>query len=467
MGLNREPELAGKKMRLTPTSRTDARLGAKAAVLLVALLLAACAGPRSKPDAAQDGAGTEKRYGIGVGDSAEPELAANALAPRDLRLSGPGYKVRSPVQVAGYMGQFVIDTPEGSIDAAGSALLRLRIAELPALAKLEEVSATEVFVDALARGVRDTGRAVQRVVTQPIETVKGIPAGIGRLFQRTIRTVRRVAGNVGDALDGPDDDRGDDEGGPTRTERAIDFTKEYAGINKARREIAKTLGIDPYTGNPMLQDELEELAYASVAGGMSFKLALGQVGGLAADVLSVSGRLDDLVWDADPDQIREQLTQRLARYAIDPDIERRFFKTAAFTPTLQLGFVEALEALGAERGHSEALALAATVKSEVHARFLIQQLQMFRRHGFARDSVVEIVALERSLAALTGRGSWFVALPVDYLSWTGSFANVAQTRDDLPSQRKVVVSGKVSPRARQELSRRGFEVVAEVGFGQR
>lgn len=396
---------------------------------------------------------------------AEPRLPAAQLAPRGVALAGPNHRVVSPVQVTGYMGQYTVRTDWGDVPAAGGRILAIRVGEVRALGKLQEVTTTQVFTDAVAASARKTGDAIQRVVTQPVETVAGIPGGVDRLLRRTIRSVRNVANTVGDAVSGQGTGGtgggGEDKG---EVEQLVDFANEFAGVNRARREIARAMGIDPYTRNPLIQKRLGELAYASVAGGMSFGLALGQVGGFTAEVISVTGKLDDLVWDTSPTDIRDRLERQLVGRGVDAATARAFLRTAAFTPTLQVEFVNALEALGRPDGQNEVVVLAGTVRSEVHARFLVDQLRMLKRDGFANDPVTTLVALDLSIAATTRSGRWIVGLPVDRLSWSGAIADFSREARDLPRVRKVVVSGTVSDRARRELTRAGFTVVAGTGL---
>lgn len=391
----------------------------------------------------------------------EPTLPAEQLVETGIPLSGPDWQVETPVQVRGFLGQFVIESPWGGIRAQGSELLELRIAELPALEQLDTLSRTEIFADAIAQSAQATGRAVARVVTNPVETAKGIPAGIGRLIGRTAASARKLAVAVGDtakrALD--DDSGGAQSGGSIQPK---DFAKELAGVNRARRGLAKQLGIDPYTGNPLIQARLEQLAWAAVAGGMSMDLMLGQLGGSAADLISVSRQLDGLVWDLPPDDIRRQLEQRLAERGIEPGAAREFLRRPAFTPTLQVAFVEAMEAIGQPSGEAELLLLARTIESEVHARFLIQQLRMLARDVPDDDPVSELVPFEASVGARSRSGALWVMLPVDYLSWNQSTSLVASEDGEPPS--RLVVAGSVSDLARTRLEQAGWRVTADAGF---
>jgi hypothetical protein len=400
---------------------------------------------------------------------AEPRVPAAELLPRGTRTSGQGWRVESPVQLDSHLGRFVFQTDWGRIEAHGSEIALERIGEMPVIPQLDSISRVDVFANALATSAQRTGEAVVRVVTDPVGTVQGLPSGIARLVRRTAGRVRDVATSVGDAATRQRESttgngaagEGEDDG--SRPDPLVDFGRELAGVNRARRELAQELGIDPYTRNPLIQERLEKLAWAAVAGGFSMKAALGSVGGFAGDALSVTTRLDSLVWEASPEEIRRVLEKRLVERGIEPRRAREFLRNGTFTPTQQVALVEALESLGTPRGEADLLDLATGIRSEAHARFLVNQLRMLRRHLGRGDAVAEFVVLDQGVAAQTRNGQYLIALPVDRLSWTEDLRAVAGEAGGLPRNRRVVVSGQVSPLARRELSRAGFTVVAGAG----
>jgi hypothetical protein len=388
----------------------------------------------------------------------EPTLATATLLPAGTPLSGAGWSLPEQTQVASYLGQFRFTTDWGVIEAQGREIALERIAEMPALARIDEVSRGQVFADAIRQSATRTGESIARVVTQPVETVKGIPAGLGRLITKTAGTVRRVAQRVGDATAEGSGSAGEASGGATHGERLTDFAKESFGLNKARRALAQPLGIDPYTRNPLLGERLEGLAWAAVAGGASMDLALAALSGGVSNVVSVAGKLDSLVWDLPPADIRDRLEKRLVAQGANGRAAREWLRTPAFSPTLQVRMVTAIAALGSPRGLDEVLALAASVQSEAHARFLIQQLEMLASAGRG-DPIVELRALEQSISARTRAAVPVIALPVDHLSWTDPVERADRRRSG-----RILVAGSLSPRARQELSTRGWRIEADKGW---
>ena len=120
-----------------------------------------------------------------------PTLPAATLAPAGL-LNGAGYTVDANVPVVGYMGQFTLRAPAGTFSADGTEMLGIRVGELAAIAQLSQLSQTGVFADALAASAVKTGAAIGQAVMNPVATVAGIPAGVGRFFQSASTTISRA-----------------------------------------------------------------------------------------------------------------------------------------------------------------------------------------------------------------------------------------------------------------------------------
>ena len=387
----------------------------------------------------------------------EPTLPTKELAPKSVALSGSGYAVNSPAQVKNFLGQFSIRSDWGEIDAAGGVILALRIAEMPALAELDKVTHSKVFADAIAESASKTITGVVRVASDPVGTITGIPAGVGRLFARATDMLSSAAS----AVSASGKSQGDAKSGEAIV---TDYAKEFAGLNKARRALAKAAGIDPYTGNRLLQKRLEELAWASVAGAVPVSVATSAVSGVAGTALTVTRRLGGLVWDLSPDEIKEELEPRLIARGNSPELAKSFLRNPTFTPTLQLAFVNALEGLGRVGGEEGLLRVAIGARSEAHALFLIQQLRMIRRHAGNQDTVRELIALEQSVVVRLASGRRVLVLPVDYFSWIERVVELAGRADQGGGSRELIVAGIASPvvtRAAREL---GWRVSDRVGY---
>ena len=235
-----------------------------------------------------------------------PTLDAATLAPAAL-LNGAGYTVDPKAPVVGYMGQFTLNAPAGTFRADGTEMLGIRIGELSAIAQLGQLSTTGVFADALGASAMKTGAAIGQAVLNPLETISGIPAGVGRFFQSAGMTISRATESTGDS---------------NTSQSAADSTNDLLGINKAKRRIAKQVGADPYTTNPVLAKQLDDLARAAFAGGVSLDVALAVSTAGVATAISGTATVSNLVWEKSPADVRTINETKLASMGVGADTIR-------------------------------------------------------------------------------------------------------------------------------------------------
>jgi hypothetical protein len=84
--------------------------------------------------------------------------ASELLKPSQIK--GPHYQVAAKVPTEGYLHLFSITTDYGPLEAEGKSLLLMRIHEVGALAELDEVSKSEVFLKAAGTSVVNVGKGV-------------------------------------------------------------------------------------------------------------------------------------------------------------------------------------------------------------------------------------------------------------------------------------------------------------------
>jgi hypothetical protein len=370
-----------------------------------------------------------------------PTLEAAALAPPGL-LNGAGYSVDANAPVVGYMGQFTLRAPAGTFNADGTEMLAIRVRELAAIAQLSQLSQTGVFADALAASAMKTGAAIGQAVTNPVETIAGIPGGVGRFFQSAATTISRATeSNAGANATGT--------GGAAM---------DVLGLNTAKRRIAKQAGADPYTTNPVLAKQLDDLARAAFAGGVSLDVALAVSTAGVATAISATATISNLVWDRSPEDIRALHEQQLAAMGVGPDTVRAFVTNRWIPPTLSVPFVEHLAQMPAAKGRAAVVALASTVASEGEARFMVNAVSMARQTSTERDPVVALDLAGRILVVRTRGGRIEVPAPVDYVVWTEPVKAFAERKNANGSQRSILATGVASARAREGLQATGWVV---------
>ena len=112
-----------------------------------------------------------------------PLRSADYLAAGEL--AGPDFKVEPQATTDGLGSTYTLTSRFGTWTARGRMQVAMRIREIQALAQLEEVSKSEVFKDAVKSSVTAPLELVQAVATKPVETLKGIPDGVGRWMKKT------------------------------------------------------------------------------------------------------------------------------------------------------------------------------------------------------------------------------------------------------------------------------------------
>ena len=212
---------------------------------------------------------------LAQGKADEVALPGAELAPPAL-LKGPLHKVAEPVRVEGHLGAFVIESKFGKFSVHGANLLATRVQELKAIEELQKVQQDSAFKDALAKSAGGVAKFAVNTVADPGKTVESVGKGVNTVFGRVGHVAKSGADYVGDKAS---DAVSSGSKAPTQAAPAGDappsFTGDPFGYNKARREWAKKLNIDPYTSNPVLRPLLDSAAQASFAGNFAVGLTLG------------------------------------------------------------------------------------------------------------------------------------------------------------------------------------------------
>jgi hypothetical protein len=118
-------------------------------------------------------------------------------------LSGPGFNVQPQAPTNGAMGQYTIvadasvfQDDAGTYQVESLDLLKIRLSEIPAIAYLENVSKTGVFAGALAQSAARPVTAAANMVIHPMDTVTGLPSGIGSFFNRVTMGAGQIASSA-------------------------------------------------------------------------------------------------------------------------------------------------------------------------------------------------------------------------------------------------------------------------------
>jgi hypothetical protein len=416
-------------------------------------------------------------YAIGAEKDFEtpPTLKAGEVLPAEL-LQGKRYRIEETVPTDGFLMKFTIVSDFGTFIARSPEMATTRIREIDAMDRLEKVSKSDAFVAGLKASGRQFGQQIGQLIKNPKETVKGIPEGVGRFFDRVGRGAKTGYQKLEDVKEqekqtapspaGPGA-RLPGEPEPTQAQGAKMTVEEAAvravgkttadafGYDDQRRRIARELEVDPYSTNPILTKMLDDIASAAFAGGLGISAFKAVVpGGM---VISTTTTLSNWVWDMPPGDLKVQNERSLKAMGVSQDQVDLLFRHPHFTLTLQTRLVKALERLPKTAGRAGIMPVATTVLSFDQARFVVEAMELL---AFYNEKVAPIKALEKEapIVGRTGAGALVAAGPVDCLSWTERINRFASRPDLKAKQRILWLRGEATPRARQELARLGWTV---------
>ena len=387
---------------------------------------------------------------IAAGSDEPPPVftAAQLLAPA--QLNGPHFTLADEVVTEGYYHVFTIRSDFGEFEAEGRTMLAVRLREVEALAALDEVSKTEVFLKAAGTSVLNLGKGVATAVTKPTETAKGVGSGVKRFGVNLGRMTKRTM----DSATGEDPAEASKQGGNA----AVSAGKSLVGISRASRRWAQKLGVDPYTTNAVLKKALDDIGEIDAAGSIATKVVL-PIPGVVGMTATVSG----LVWSKDPEELRKLNEQRLRELGVPEATAGLLFRNSAMTLTLETRLIGALHALGLP-GSAGRVAAAARAGHPREALFHVESAELLQQRH-AKTRFTRLLTDSSATVAATAGGQAAVLLPLDWVRWTAAAESTlreidARARTELKAASlEILLTGTASSRAARELAARGWRVL--------
>jgi hypothetical protein len=371
-------------------------------------------------------------------------------------LQGSSYRVRDQVVTDGYMAHFKVDSDFGTFDAIGVPQARLRIAEAEAIRKLVETSKGDLFAEGMKRSITQPIDAVKNIVQNPVDSMKQAPKTVTHFFTKVGSAIGRGAGKVSDRIksDGPE---------PTAAEVGSSIgntAKSAAGFDKAKLDTAKQLGVDPYSDNVRLQEEMDKVTWAFFAGGLPLRVGAAVASaGVAVAATNMVG-VPEETYALTQSELALRDGRSLAEMGVTDEDIKTFQLYGPLSTTRRHRIVLALETLTHAKGRGRMILQANACTTPDEADFFIAALAILaerQRSGAADFTSLE--TLGRLPGGINAKGELEVPAPIDYVTWTEEVAAFAR-RDDLGTAPKVLVhTGKLSPATTAGLAAAGWKSV--------
>jgi hypothetical protein len=290
--------------------------------------------------------------------------AAQLLTPAQVK--GPHHTVAPVVKTEGYLCSFDITSDYGTLEAEGRAMLLVRLQEVGALAELDKVSRSEVFVKAAGTAVVNVGRGAAAAVTDPAATVKGLGRGIKRFGMNLGRKAKRAGEAGADAAKGT----GEKKDGAAA---AGGIASSMLGVTAASRKWAQKVGVDPYTTNSVLRKALHDIGQVDAAGSLAAKIAVP-----IPPVVSGTAAVGSLVWGHDPEALLKGNEQKLKELGVPQNVVGKLDRSEGFTLSLHTRLIAGLRAVNVP-GCADYVETAAEADGEREAVFFAESAEMLAR----------------------------------------------------------------------------------------
>ena len=379
-----------------------------------------------------------------------PICVAFVLAPN--LLEGENFWLSRRVVSYGLNNRYTINSHFGKFEANGEDMLRIREHEIKAIGGLKEIKKSKAFGEAVKKAATSPIKGAEALITDPVDTVKGIPKGIGKFFSR-----------IGEMTKGG---RGDSEDS---------YTKELIGFSKMKRQYAYKFGVDVYSSNKVLQKDLNSLAWSGFAGGLTVNVAmLGIKSASNTAFYVVKGTqlvhgMNMILRDSSPEDLQKLNRKKMVEMGVRDSVIKEFQKNSAYSPRHTTILVQALAEMQGVKNREQFIKQALNAEYEEEA-FLYQRMAELL-HGYHTNvkPIKEIVPVRKFVVGYTSDQTIVAAFPLDLLYWIeladhGSEALVKLDLTGRPVKKtEIWVTGALTPIAKKEFNARGVIVKERAG----
>lgn len=371
-------------------------------------------------------------------------LKATDILPRSF-FESDLYKVNEKVINDGLMNTYTVTSKHGNDEVLSTVALYKLVVEIEAIAAMKKIEESDTFTKSLKESGTGTVEGIKHLFTDPGESLKGAGKGLTSIFSRAEESI--FQSNPGETED-------------SRVQQLI-------GFSKSKREIAHKFNVDVYSTNMVLQDQLDTLAWADYAGGLTISIATIPLGGPAKVVYSSSNAvrmLNDAIALSPPSELKKQNREKLAMMKINPDLTSLFIDNPHFSPRQQTYIVAAMESMSEATHREVALMVALQVQDSDLAMAITTITMMQAGYNNNVATIKELDSAMRIMGAQDANGKKVLLVPVDYLTWNDMIAGAIGDlgKPARESKGEIWLLGTASELAQSKLKEQGWKVKTHV-----
>jgi len=376
-----------------------------------------------------------------------PELKASTILKPEL-VKGKYYTVEDRVINDGLYNHYKVTSPFGNFQAGSTNSLKILVNEINAIAAMKQVETDDTAVASLKKSGENTVAGVKNLFTDPQGTLEGAATGVGSLFNRAKETVGRRT--------------------PTGAEDSR--FEQFIGVSKSKGIIATRYGVNVYSRNKILQEELDRLGQADYLGGLGVGVATSFVPGVGGLIVSTSGTarlLNEAINTTPASELWLQNKNKLLAMGSDEDTIELFLNNPVFTPALATVLVTALDSMKGVANRELFIKIGLQASDPNMARMITEMTVMAAGYHKNIAPLKGFAPMARLARAERPDGSVVVVLPTDYIIWSERVASVADDmvqkgKTDKAAGFEIWTLGTFSDKARSALSSLGWQVHEQV-----
>jgi len=341
-------------------------------------------------------------------------------------LQGSNYRLAERAAVQEYHYVFTIQSDFGAITAQGRPMLGLRLRELKSIEAAKKLGKYRRIVEGILAPLRDTGKGLDLLISEPVESVERIPEGLGLMVDQYADPADRRAGAP------------------------------------ARRKLAIDLDCDPETRNPVLKKLLDELSLYALGGSLVTGAGMYFVPVAGLGVLPMTAQMKELIVNSPPSAINSQIDRELEIARCEGSVRSRFRYSTAFTTMQRLQLMEQFRALEGVRNRAALIEVAAAAHNEAEALCAIRKGRMLadlrERQALGLLKSVGFLPL-----AVLRDGTHVLVCPYDYVPSTREVDDYVDAyRASHPDVGTVLVTaGRLSPAVCRKMESVRIRIVEE------
>ena len=223
---------------------------------------------------------------------------------------------------------------------------------------------------------------------------------------------------------------------------------------------AKQLGVNPYSNNSILQNQLDKVSWVFHNSGHQLKLDLGDT---PKNLTSIMGAkhttgLPADIYKKSPGELLISDRDSLVQMGAPEPLIDAILLNIDLGASLRHSTIEALKKLPAQGDRINILGIASNFTSATQTRYLNQVLvKLAAQHKITPYRALTTVA--NMPAGITADGYLDVVAPVDYLTWNPRLIAFATTPKQPGLKYRARVFGQVSPSAKAGFKATGWQLI--------